>query len=119
MLARLRATERPGYHWNVHTVCRTILSAGASCAKQTRSTIKGLTKNLLLAFGTLLGLVVISEFTIRLIYPLPQKGYGVWAAYPGSVLRFVSAPDGFEAEHGYNFYGFRGPDFPIEPPFSL
>lgn len=31
-------------------------------------------------------------------------------------LRFESAPDGYREDHHLNIYGFRGPDFKIDPP---
>jgi hypothetical protein len=67
----------------------------------------------LLGTATLLA-VTVCEVAIRAVYPMPERGYGVWAAYPGSTLTLISEPDGFVAEHRYNRYGFRGPDFPPE-----
>ena len=50
---------------------------------------------------------------VRLRLPVPEKGYGVWAAYLGSSIERSSRPDGVRVVHRYNRYGFRGDDFDI------
>lgn len=72
------------------------------------------TRNLLLLVITsLLSLLIIDVFA-RIRYPIPIRGHGVWAAYPGSTLDLVMGPDHFRTTHRYNRFGFRGDDFRIE-----
>jgi hypothetical protein len=70
-------------------------------------------KLVLLGATTLLA-VIVCEVAIRVVYPIPERGYGVWAGYPGSTVTLISEPDDFVAEHRYNRYGFRGSGFPPE-----
>ena len=72
-------------------------------------------KELLLFVSLLIVLVVVCDFGVRACFPVPTRGYGVWAGVPGSMLVCESEPDGFAIEHRYNRYGFRGGDFPEEP----
>lgn len=59
--------------------------------------------------------LILTDLILRLLYPLPGKGYGLVSKPAGSHLIFESEPDHFRAEHRYNYYGARGPDFPLEP----
>jgi lysophospholipase L1-like esterase len=72
-------------------------------------------RNLVLLGVAVAAAVCASDLVMRWFFPIPQEGYGAWAAYPNSSLRLVLAPDGFEAMHRYNRYGFRGADFPVRP----
>jgi hypothetical protein len=72
-------------------------------------------RNTLLVIVSTVLVVFITDLVIRYRYPIPQKGYGIWAACPGSTLDLVMAGDDFETRHRYNRFGFRGPDFDIVP----
>ena len=54
------------------------------------------------------------DFAVRALFPIPQRGYAVWSLPPGSKVSLSLGPDGFEAPHRYNRFGFRGGDFAIE-----
>lgn len=69
--------------------------------------------NLALAALTMIGVLLAVDAGIRVKMPVPEKGYGAWAAYPGSRLEMISRPDGVREVHSYNRYGFRGDDFQL------
>ncbi|NIO29257.1 MAG: hypothetical protein GTO29_11970 [Candidatus Latescibacteria bacterium] len=77
-------------------------------------TLGSKTRNLLLLIAAPLLMIFAADLFVRFMYPIPAKGYGVWAAYPGSELELIMEPDDFRAIHRYNRFGFRGPDFGID-----
>jgi lysophospholipase L1-like esterase len=84
--------------------------------------------------AALSSLLIGQEVAYRAIFPLPEVigfnriHYQLLAAEESRArpiqqlglvydrLRFESQPDGFSSIHRLNLYGFRGSDFPIEPP---
>lgn len=76
-------------------------------------------RRLLLSGITSLLLLFATDLLIRWRYPMPAKGYGAWAAFPGSKLNLVVEPDDLQAMHRYNRFGFRGPDAPAIPSASI
>ena len=69
---------------------------------------------LALCIATVLACTLVSDLAVRALFPIPQLGYAVWSLPPGSKVLLSLGPDGFEAPHRYNRFGFRGADFPIE-----
>src|SRR6188474_1211927 len=77
---------------------------------------------------------VVQELACRWMFPLPECagfnrmnytpvhffGDDVRDARPHGLcnakIRMESEPDGFVFDHTLNLYGFRGPDFPLNPP---
>lgn len=86
------------------------------------------------AAATLAIIAMGQEAVFRLVFPLPEvmgfnRSYytangssdlpiqrGPIIPMMNQTIRHESLPDGFVFEHHYNLYGFRGPDFPIQPP---
>jgi predicted GH43/DUF377 family glycosyl hydrolase/lysophospholipase L1-like esterase len=74
-------------------------------------------------------ILTFQEIALRLAFPLPECDGFNRATYSalgaGDTrerglanvrIRWESAPDGFRFDHTLNLYGFRGPDFSIDPP---
>lgn len=77
--------------------------------------MKNILVKLLFAIVAFLVCLFIVDLYIRNNFPLPEKGYGVWAGYPESKSVMLLMPDKFKSIHRYNRYGFRGDDFIIDP----
>ncbi len=91
-------------------------------------------RTVLFAAATLAIVALVQEAVFRLVFPLPEvpgfnRAYYAVQETPGlpirhgpvvpwmnRTIRHESQPDGFSFEHHYNLYGFRGPNFPIQPP---
>jgi lysophospholipase L1-like esterase len=87
----------------------------------------------LLFIGIVLGtLVIIQEAVFRFMFPLPEALFNRADYMPSFLfnpavmesrskalcnvkMRWESEPDGFAFEHTLNLYGFRGPDFTLDP----
>jgi lysophospholipase L1-like esterase len=80
--------------------------------------------------------LILQELACRWLFPLPECAgfnritYTPIRLFGGALeqarrrglanvrLRWESEPDGFAFDHTLNLYGFRGPDFPLDPPVN-
>ncbi len=59
--------------------------------------------------------LLLTDWCLQAMLPIPAPGSGEWAGPPRSELKLVSTPDQFESVHRYNELGFRGSSIPPHP----